>query len=116
MTKITDKEAIKILRRANCTELTESVKSYPEDERDGKSDIEIVRDELDYIVELYEEDGTLLSEDLNISRNILRDTKNGKVILISVKTLKPIYSKYRIDMSKRTVNEYRRLKRLQGTF
>ena len=114
--KITDKEAIKILRRAQSMDLDEYVSTYPEDERDGKTDIEIVRGELDYLVELYEEDGTIFSEDLEISLAILRETKRGKIIPINVYTLKPVYTKSRIESCKRTVNEYRRLKRLQGTF
>ena len=120
MAKITDAKAKGILKRARCYDLEYNIETYPEDERDGKTDLDIVRDELDYLVELYEEDGTLLSEDLDLSREILRETKNGKTIPIYVYAdgLKfvPKYSKWQIENARSTVNEYRRLKRLQGTF
>lgn len=114
--KLTDKEAKKILKRANCYDLEYNIETYPEDERDGKTDLEILRDELDYLVDLYDDDGNIYSEDLEIAREILRETKNGKVMPCYGDTLIPKYYKSQVSSARRTVNEYRRLKRLQGTF
>ena len=112
--KMTDKTAIRYLKRADCAELTESIRNFPEEERDGQSDIDILRQELDYIVELYEEDGTLLSNDLQESRRIMKETNNGRTMPISMQTLKPRYSPWRVQTAKKTINEYRRLKRISA--
>lgn len=109
---ITDKRALKIVKSIKCYEAKESIESYPEEERDGKTDLDIVLDELEYFVYMFEEvDGTY-KEDLDESREILRKTQNGKTIPISLTTFKPIYSEWRIKSAKNTVSEYRQLKRL----
>lgn len=109
--KLTDKAAIKLMRRANCSELKESINTYPEDEIGNKSELEIVRDEIEYIVEMYEEGGTRLSEDLREAREILRDTNNGKFNRLT-RDFDLYYSEWDIKRSRNTVNEYKRLKRL----
>lgn len=38
---ITDKEVLKMLKKLNSYDVEESLLSYPEDERDGRSDMEI---------------------------------------------------------------------------
>ena len=89
-----------------------SLDGYPEDERDGRSDMQMLADELSYILSNYTEDGHTLCEDLKESREILRETKNGKVIPLWQSTLKPVYSKSRIECARSTINEYNRLKSL----
>lgn len=110
--KFTDKRALKVIKSIKCYEARESIESYPEEERGNKSELEIVLDELEYFVYMFEEvDGTYKG-DLDESREILRKTNNGKTIPISLTTFKPIYSEWRIKSAKNTVSEYRQLKRL----
>lgn len=110
--KITDKNVKKWLKAISCEELEEMLETYPEDEIDGRSEIELFTDELSYAISCYEESGHCWNEDLEQSRELLRETKNGKVIPLDPRTLRPKYG-YKpndIDAAKRTVNEYRRMK------
>lgn len=43
---ITDKTVLSELKRIRCGELNESIDGYPEDERDGRSDMQVFADEL----------------------------------------------------------------------
>lgn len=109
--KIKDKQVLKWLKSIGCLELDERIADYPEDERDGRSDIQFFADELSYALDNYNEDGHCWHEDLEQSRELLRKTKNGKCIPLDPKTLKPKYG-YRpsdIASAKNTVNEYRRM-------
>ena len=114
---ITDKEVLKQLRIANFYELTESVMSFPEDERDGKSDMDILKNEASYFLSMFTEGGTVFSDDLEQAREFIRETKNGKVIPC-YNTIPPVpkYSSTRLqielDKARNTINEYNRLKRL----
>lgn len=110
--KFTDKRALKIIKSIKCYEARESIESYPEEERGNKSELEIVLDELEYFVYMFEEVDGSYKGDLDESREILRKTNNGKTIPISLTTFKPIYSEWRIKSAKNTVSEYRQLKRL----
>lgn len=109
--RLTNNTAIKLLRRAKCSELDESIRTYPEDERGDKTDIEILRDEIYYLIEMYEEGGTRLSEDLEEARDILRETNNGRCNKLT-KDFDLVYSEFDIRRARSTVNEYKRLKRL----
>lgn len=110
--KFTDKRALKVIKSIKCYEARESIESYPEEERGNKSELEIVLDELEYFVYMFEEVDGSYKGDLDESREILRKTNNGKTIPISLTTFKPIYSEWRIKSAKNTVSEYRQLKRL----
>ena len=107
---ITDVEVLKEIKRVRSFDLEESIATYPEDERDGRSDIQFLADEASYILSCYEEDGHTFHEDLQESRTILRRTKNGKVIPLWASTLKPVYDKHRIQSARDIINEYTRLK------
>ena len=67
----TDKQARKIFNSIKCYECKESIESYPEDERDGMTDIDIIRQEVEYFIYLFEEVDGALSGDLEESREIL---------------------------------------------
>ena len=111
--KFTDKEALKIFNSIKCYEVKESIDSYPEEERNGKTDLEIIRDEVDYFVYMFEEVDGVFKGSLEESREILRKTKNGKVSPIYLPSLRPVYQPYEVERAKRTVSEYRQLKRIQ---
>ena len=108
--KITDKEVLKEMKRIRSGELWMSVDSYPDDERDGRTDEQFVADELSYILSCFEEDGHVLYDDLNGAKEILRETKNGKVIPFWSGSLQPKYRPSDIQNARDAVNEYRRLK------
>lgn len=109
---ITDKEVLRQLKIVRCYELEESVRDYPEDERDGRSDMQFLADEVSYRLSLYTEGGTCTGDDYEEAKRILRETENGKVTPLNRYTLKPKYSPHQIQNAKDSVNEYRRLRSL----
>ena len=109
---IIDEKVRKMIDKLDMPELTESIYTWDENERDGRTDLELLKHEVEHFYELYLSDGTIFYEDLVESKQILRETKYGKVIPCWKDTLKPIYSENRILQVKNTVNEFNRLKRL----
>lgn len=112
---ITDKEVLQILKKLNVYEVEESLMSYPEDERDGRSDVEMLLNEAEYFLELYSDDGSAHYDDLKDARRLLRETEQGKRIPIDIYNgFKPKQGYYPSDIerAKRIVDEYNRLKRL----
>lgn len=112
--KITDKEVLKELKRARSGELWESLDSYPEDERDDRTDMQMLADECSYILSCFDEDGHALHDDLQEAKEIMRETKNGKTIPLWRESLTPVYSKSRIETARASINEHRRLKSLMA--
>lgn len=110
--KITDEYVIKELKRVRSFDLEESIETYPEDERDDRSDLQVLADETSWLLSNYEEDGHVLCESLEESNEILRETKNGKVIPLWASTLQPKWRQRDIQMSRDIINEHRRLKNL----
>ena len=110
--KITDKEVLKMLKNVRSYELTEAMETYPEDEVRGLSEKQILADELGYLLELWEEDGTLTRGDYLQARKVLKETNRGKIIPLLLPSFKPKYTAWQIECAKNTVNEYRRLKAL----
>ena len=115
--KITDKEVKKLLKQANSSDLSENVRTYPEDEVDDQTEMEIFLNELGYLLMMYEEGGTIYSEDLEEAREFIRETKNGKVIPCW-HTIPPVpkYTETQLEIglqrARNTVNEYNRLMRM----
>ena len=107
--KITDKNVKKWIKAIGSEQLYEMVEGYPENELDGRSEIQLFTDELSYAISNYEEDGHVWHDDLEESREILRATKNGKVIPYTY-DFRPVYRKSDIENARNTVNEYRRMK------
>jgi hypothetical protein len=112
--KFTDKNAIRMLEKVRCYDLQESIDNYPEDEGDGRSDMQILADEAGYIYSCYSEDGHVFCDDLAEAKRKLRETKNGKVIPVDKRTLKPKYgyNPTDIQIARDTIQEYKRLERL----
>ena len=110
--KITDKEVITMMDKAKVYEVKESVLSYPDDERDGRSDMQILADEASWLLQKYNTDGWSQNEWLKESRRILRETKHGKEIPLWESTLKPVYREGDINEAKDCVNGYKRLQNL----
>lgn len=109
--KLTDREAIKALKKVRILELDEMLYDYPEDEVEDRSDWEMIANEAGWLLELFLEGDTSHADDLRDAREILSRTKYGKVTPANPRTLKPIYSKTDVQWAKDTVNEYNRLVR-----
>lgn len=109
--KLTDQKAINIYKRLKMIELIESIDDYPENERDGRSDLQFLVDEISYFRSNFEEDGHVLKEDLDHARRLLRKTKNGTVISVDPVTFKPKrgYWPSDIETAKSTIAEYKQL-------
>lgn len=113
--KITDKEVLKQLKIVRCSELEVNIINTSEDEVEGRSDMRILKDELEYLLSLYDEGGTCHSEDLEQAREYIKETKNGKQFKLDandpVRSIKR--AQIRFKQAKNTVNEYNRLKSLE---
>ena len=77
--KLTDVEAIKALRKVRCYDLEMMLSDYPEDERDGRTDWDMIANEAGWLLDAFSEDENANHEALQEARQILRDTKNGTV-------------------------------------
>lgn len=106
--KITDTNVLKMIKKMNSEKLWIAIKYYPENERDGRSDIQVLADEAGYILSNYRDNACAHYETLKESRRILRETKYGKVIPLSSHSLKPLYTRLDIMIAKDVVNEYNR--------
>ena len=116
--KISDKEVLKQLKIVRSSDLEDSIKTLQEDEVEGRTDMQVLKDELEYLLSLYDEGGTLHSEDLEQAREFMRETKNGKVMpCYNTFPPTPKYTVTRLELeverARNTINEYNRLKSLE---
>lgn len=109
--KLTDLEAIKALKKVRVYDLEQMISDYPEDERDGRSDWDMIANEAGWLLDALNEEENANHEALLEAREVLRETKYGKVMPISVYTLKPKYRPYEVQQAKDFVNMYNRLTR-----
>lgn len=106
---ITDKQVQKWIDKLSDYTLEESIRTLPEEEREGRSDIQIFADELSYELSKYHEDGWEQKEDLEEARRILRETENGKANPIDFETFRLKYTKLEILQAKEEVRRERSL-------
>lgn len=106
---ITDKEVLKEIKRVRSGVLWESINAYPDDERDGRSDMEFFADEVSYMISCIHENGHSWCDDAEWAREVLRETKNGKVMPLWPESLQPIYRQSDIQIARDIINENRRL-------
>lgn len=111
---LTDERAKKLLASANSYELEYriSIQEIDDPYFQGMTDMELLKEEADYLLGMYDEGGTVFSDELEEARHILRRTKNGKII--PMENFAPIkrYNPRAVEWAKTVVNEYRRLKSL----
>lgn len=112
--KITDKEAKKQLKMIGFMELSESIETYPEEERNGRTDLEIILQEAEYFLDMYDED-TVYYEDLEQAKEFLRESKNGKIIpcwntLPPMPKFSTIEFEIKVQEARNSINDYKRLK------
>ena len=77
--KLTDKEALKALKKARIYDLEQMVDDYPEDERDGRSDWDMIANEAGWLLDSFHDDSHANYEALQEAKELIRDTKNGTV-------------------------------------
>lgn len=115
--KITDKEVIRQLKIVRCGELEENLETYPEDELEGRSEMQMLADEASYLISMYEEEGTGHNDDLVNARHFMKETKNGTQIpFYNTFPPQPKYTPVRLEINlknaRNTINEYNRLRSL----
>lgn len=110
--KLTDEKVLKMLAKVRSSELEEMLETYPEDERSGRTDEEMLLNELSYLLETYEGYGFTQAEDFQRAKRILKETKYGKVMPYYFPACIPKYKEWEVEEAKDMVNEYNRLKRL----
>lgn len=110
---IQDKNVKRWLKIANCMELTESMETFPENERDGKSDLQILTDEVSYRLSLYTEEGTCTGEEYKDAVQFLKEVRGGKIPCWNTIPPTPKYTPIQLENktkeAKAVVNEYKRL-------
>lgn len=109
---LTDQKAIKIYNRLKLSDLLESIDEYPEDERDGRNDLQVLADEISYFRYMFETDGYSLNTELVNSKKLLRETRNGIAIPLNPKTLKIKrgYYPFDIEHARNVIFEYKQIK------
>lgn len=96
--KLTDKEAIKALRRANICELEDMLADFPESDVDGRTDWEMIANEAGWLLDSFNSYGeTANAEALQEARDVISE--------------KHLYKEYEIQGARRLINEYNRLSR-----
>lgn len=116
--KLTDKEAIRLVKRARSYDLEDSIENAPQDEV-KVCDLQFVADEVSWILDSLRSwsspDPTARGYELKEAKELLRKTKNGKVnwlVKDSRGHYKNLYEDYQIEDARKIVNEHRRLERL----
>lgn len=109
---ILTKEVKDMIRKCNAIDLEDDMDTFPESDRDGRDDYQILADETSWILHKYEDENWLPHWDLVEAREILRRTKRGKIIPVDITTLKPIYDEWEIDRAMVLDGEVKRMKRL----
>ena len=107
--KLTDAEAIKALKKVRITELEEMIDDYPENERDCRSDWEMIANEAGWLLDSFNSYDTVLREDLDEAKDILSKTHYGKTPYLTYSG--HVYKEHEIQTAKNIVNEYNRLTR-----
>ena len=108
--KLTDTAAIKALKKVRIYELEEMIDNYPENERNGRTDWDMVANEAGWLLDSYNSQDTVRHDDIEEAREILSKTRYGTVPAFSYYSGKP-YKDYEIQSAKDRVNEYNRLTR-----
>lgn len=107
---ITDKKAKAIYNKILCPEVQESIDTFPDDERDGKTDMQIVMDEIAYFIEMFESDGTIYNDCLTEAKDIQSRSGNFTNYPIYLPSFQPVFSENQINDAKATLKQYKQLK------
>ena len=109
--KLTDVEAIKALRKVRVYDLEMMISDYPEDERDGRSDWDMIANEAGWLLDAFNESENANHEALEEAREIIRETHNGKVFPGLLTSAKLKSYQLKVQDARDLINMYNRLKR-----
>ena len=116
--KLTDQEAIKALRKVRCYDLEMMLDDYPEDERDGRTDWEMIANEAGWLLDGFNSDDHANHEALEEAQDLIRKTQNGKVFPGLLTSVQVESYRLRVQDARDLINMVNRLKRfvnkLQG--
>lgn len=98
--KLKDPEAIKALKKANVYDLEMMISDYPEADRDGRSDWDMIANEAGWLLDAFNEEENANHEALVEARTVLRLSRFGYE-----------YKEYEIRDAKNLVNMVNRLRR-----
>lgn len=112
---VIDKQVEDLLQEAGVAELTANMQSaYSEKETDDtRTDMEILKDELDYLLEMYAEKGTYQNDEYTHAKKLIEETQNGKVMSLDIETFKPKIPMSEIERARDIIGEVERLKKLE---
>lgn len=99
-------EVIKELEMIDSIELVENMIEFPEDEREGLSDFQILYDEICYLIDLYQDSGTDHNDMLKKAREIKKKTKDWTVVPASIEDFHPLYKESEITDARNLIEEY----------
>ena len=77
--KLTDENAIKALKKLRCYDLEMMIADYPENERDGRSDWDMIANEAGWLLDGFRDPEHANNEALQEAKELIRKTKNGTV-------------------------------------
>ena len=109
--KLTDAEAIKALRRVRCHDLEMMLDDYPEDERDGRTDWEMIANEAGWLLDGFRSDDHANHEALEEAKTLIRQTRNGKVFPGPLTYVQLRSWRYRVQDARDLINMVKRLAR-----
>lgn len=110
---LADKTATDLIKKADSAELEYRIHIMTDEDREGRTDIEILTDEIDWLLYLYSEDSdSSYWFDLKEAKKLIRKTKNGTYIPISIETFRPLkgYAPHDIENARQIIAEYKRIK------
>jgi|GEM_PF-6484084 len=111
--KLTDKRLEQMVGKVKSLDLEEAINTLPEEERDGRSDAQIVRDELDWLIYSFNEGGCASCEALKEAGRLIYKTKGGKVFDGLLTSSQILHEEVKVREAKDLANEYNRLKRFK---
>ena len=109
--KLTDTEAIKALKKVRVYDLEQMIDDYPEDERDGRTDWDMIANEAGWLLDSLNEDGNANHEALEEARELLRETKNGTIFHGLLTSVQLQTMQFKVQDARDYINMYNRLTR-----
>lgn len=109
--KLTDAEAIKALKKVRCYDLEERISDYPEEERDGRTDWEMIANEAGWLLDSFHDDSCANYEALEEAKQVLRETNYGKVYHGLLTSVELTTWQFKVKDAKDFVNMVNRLTR-----
>lgn len=109
--KLTDAEAIKALKKVRCYDLEERLSDYPEEERDGRTDWDMIANEAGWLLDSFHDDSCANYEALEEAKELVRETKNGTVFPGLLTSIQLQSYRIRVQDARDLINMVNRLAR-----